>query len=161
MSVFLIARFGFSQGNIGDFFSYIGLWVAFTQAVITRQLARYFSERQILRFSLIGGGLAVGLMYFASSWWQLYIFAPLFAICNGLSFANMAGLISRSAEAKIQGEILGINSSVQALGQLIPPVLSGLIAASFSPGATVITASTVILLAGLTFLLFYRPQQTI
>ena len=160
MSVFLIDRFNFTQGNIGDFFSYIGLWVAFTQAVITRQLSKYFSERQVLKFSLVGGGLAVGLMYFASSWWQLYVFVPMFAICNGLSFANMAGLISRSAKENIQGEILGINSSVQALGQLIPPVLSGLIAASFSPGATVITASGVILLAGITFMLFYRPLKS-
>lgn len=158
MSVFLLDRFNFTQGNIGDFFSYIGIWVAFTQAVITRQAARYFSERQILRFTIIGCGIAVGLMYFATAWWQLLIFAPMFAICNGLSFANMSGIISRSADQKIQGEILGINSSVQALGQLIPPVLSGVIAASFSSGATVITASVIIIISGLVFLIFYRPQ---
>lgn len=157
MSVFLLDRFNFTQGNIGDFFSYIGIWVAFTQAVITRQAAKYFSERQILRFSIIGSGVAIGLMFFATSWWQLLILAPMFAICNGLSFANMSGIISRSADQKIQGEILGINSSVQALGQLIPPVISGFIAASFSSGATVITASVIIITSGLIFLLFYRP----
>lgn len=161
MSVFLIERFSFTQGNIGDFFSYIGIWVVFTQAVMTRQLARYFSEKQVLRFSFIGGGLVVGMMFFANVWWQLYILAPLFAICNGLSFANIAGLISRSAGQKIQGEILGINSSVQALGQLIPPILAGVIASSFSPQAPVITASVIMILSGTIFLLFYRPQKNI
>lgn len=160
MSVFLLDRFNFTQGNIGDFFSYIGLWVAFTQAVVTRQVSKYLSETQVLRFSIIGCGVAVGLMFFATSWWQMYIFAPLFAVCNGLSFANMSGLISRSADQKIQGEILGINSSIQALAQLIPPILSGFIAASFSSGATVITASTIIILSGTVFLIFYRPQLT-
>lgn len=159
MSVFLIERFNFSQGNIGDFFSYIGLWVAFTQAVITRKLASYFSEKTILRYSLVGGGIAVGLMFFANVWWQLYILAPLFAICNGLSIANIGGLISRSADQKIQGEILGINSSVQALGQLIPPILAGLIASSVSSQAPVLTASMIMILSGSVFLIFYRPQK--
>jgi len=159
MSVFLIERFNFTQGNIGDFFSYIGIWVAFTQAVITRRLAGYFSERQILRFSLMGAGLAVGFMFFATSWWQLYIFAPLFAICNGLSIANISGLISRSADQKIQGEILGINSSVQALGQLLPPILAGVIASSISSQAPVITASIIMIASGISFVLFYRPQK--
>lgn len=159
MSVFLIERFNFTQGSIGDFFSYIGLWVAFTQAVITRQLAKYFSEKEILRFSLVGAGLAVGSMFLASAGWQLYILAPLFAVCNGLTVANIAGLISRSADQKIQGEILGINSSVQALGQLLPPILAGVIASSISSQAPVITASAVMVLSGLVFLLFYRPQR--
>lgn len=159
MSVFLIERFNFSQGNIGDFFSYIGLWIAFTQAVITRQMAKYFSEKAILRFSLIGAGTAIGLMFFTGAWWQLYILAPMFAICNGLSIANMAGLISRSADQKIQGEILGINSSVQALGQLLPPILAGLIASSISSQAPIITASVIMIMAGSVFLLFYRPQK--
>jgi len=160
ISVFLIKHLNFSQGNIGDFFSYIGIWVAFTQAVITRQAAKYFSEKQVLRFSFFSGGIAVGLILLTGAWWQLYIIAPIFAISNGLSFANMAGLISRSSDQKIQGEVLGINSSVQALGQLLPPVISGVIAASISPEAPVIAASVMMLIAGFTFLLFYRPQKT-
>lgn len=160
MSVFLLERFNFTQGNIGDFFSYIGIWVVFTQAVITRQASKYFSEKQVLRFSLTGAGIAVGLMFFANAGWQLFIVAPVFAICNGLSFANMSGLISRSADAKIQGEILGINSSVQALGQLIPPILAGLIASAISSQAPVLTASVIMIFSGFVYILFYRPQKT-
>lgn len=159
MSVYLINRFNFTQGNIGDYFSYIGIWIAFTQAVVTRKAAKYFTERQILRVTLIGAGICVGLMFFATQWWQLLIIAPLFALCNGLSIANISGLISRSADQKIQGEILGINSSVQALGQLLPPVLSGLIAASFSADAPIIVASAIMVLSGVMFLIFFNPQK--
>ena len=70
-------------------------------------------------------GLFVGAMYFAASPWVIYPLAAGFSVFNGLVFANLSGLISRSADQKIQGEILGINASVQALAQLIPPVLSG------------------------------------
>src|SRR6185312_16922023 len=38
-SVYLLRKFHFTQGNIGDFFSYIGVWIALTQAIITRRLS--------------------------------------------------------------------------------------------------------------------------
>jgi MFS transporter, DHA1 family, tetracycline resistance protein len=160
MSVFLISRYGLNQGQIGDYFSYIGIWVAITQAIITRFIAGFFSERQVLRFSLIGAGIAVALIFFTNNYWQLFFVSPLFAICNGLSFANLAGLISRSADQKVQGEILGINASVQALGQLIPPIISGVIAASLTPEAPLIIASIIIVSSGFIFLTLYHPQST-
>lgn len=157
ISVLLIKKFSFTQGNIGDFFSFMGLWIAFTQGFITRKVAKYFNEQQVLKFTLIGDGIFIGLMYFAPNSLSLYLIAPLIAICNGLSFANMVGLISRSAEAKIQGEILGINASIQALAQLIPPILSGFIAASFSPSAPLIVASVIIIFSGVLFIALYKP----
>lgn len=160
ISVYLIKKFQFTQGHIGDFFSFMGLWIAFTQAVITRRLAKYFNERQVLRFTILFDGVFIGLMYFAQSWWMLYLIAPFVAICNGLSFANLTGLISRSADQKIQGEILGINASVQALAQLIPPILSGFIAASFTPETPLIVASVVIIFAGVLFISLYHPTKS-
>ena len=43
------------------------------------------------------------------------------------------GLLSRSASPRIQGEVLGINASVQALAQAFPPLLSGVIAGRSAP----------------------------
>lgn len=160
ISVFLIKKFLFNQSNIGDFFSFMGLWIAFTQAVITRQVAKYFNERQVLKLTILLDGVFIGLMFFAQTWWMLYLIAPFIAICNGLSFANLTGLISRSADQKIQGEILGINVSIQALAQLIPPILSGFIAASFTPETPLIVASVIIIFAGVLFITFYHPQKS-
>lgn len=157
ISIFLIKKFGFTQGNIGDFFSFMGIWVALTQIFITRRVARYLSEREVLRITILADGLFIGLMYFVPNWWGLYLVVPAVAICNGLSFANMLGLISRSADQKIQGEILGINASVQALAQLIPPILSGFIAAAFSPETPLIVASGIIIFSGILFIFLYKP----
>ena len=46
--------------------------------------------------------------------------------------------------------------SVQALAQLIPPVLSGFIAASFAPEAPLIAASVMIIFAGILYNVFYK-----
>lgn len=157
-SVFLIDKFKFTQGGVGDFFSFVGIWIAFTQAVLTRRLAKYFSEAQILRITIIGDGIAIGLMFLPTVWWQLYLLVPFVAIFNGLSFANLTGLISRSADKTIQGEVLGINASVMALGQLIPPLVGGFIAAGITPETPVAVSATVIILAGLFFGFMAYPK---
>ncbi len=58
-SVFMISKLHFTASNIGDYFAYIGLWVAFTQAALTAILAKRFANYQILRFSVIGLALAL------------------------------------------------------------------------------------------------------
>ncbi len=156
-SVFLIHKFGFSQGNIGDFFSYAGLWIVITQLLITRKVSVRFSEAQVLRVSLIAMSMGVLLFFFPKVWWQLLIVVPFFGIPNGLNQANIPGLISRSAGVTIQGEVLGINSSLQALAQTIPPVIAGYIAANLNPEDPILVSSIVIFFAWLTFMLFYKP----
>ena len=156
ISVFLIKKFQFTQGGIGDFFSFMGLWIVFTQAVLTRQIAKYFKENQVLKFTIFLDGVFIGLMFFAATSWVLYLIAPFIAVCNGLSFANLTGLISRSSDQKIQGEILGINASIQALAQLIPPILSGFIAASFTPETPILVASVIIMFSGGLFIALYK-----
>ncbi|MEK7611140.1 MAG: MFS transporter [Patescibacteria group bacterium] len=159
--IFLINRFAFTQGNIGDLFSYMGLWIAFTQAFITRKIAARYREDETLKITLFGVSFAVLIYFFPHSWWQLLFIVPLMAIFNGLSNVNLTGLISRSVGPKIQGEILGINASVQALAQAIPPILSGYIAASLTPSTPILVSSFVLLLAGLAFVFFYRPAAKI
>ncbi len=159
-SVYVMRKFHFTQGGVGDLFSFMGIWIAFTQAVVTRRLAKYFNEKQVLTFTIILDGVFIGLMYFAGKPWMLYLITPAIAVCNGLSFANLTGLISRSADQKIQGEILGINASVQALAQMIPPILSGFIAASFTPETPLIVASVVIILSGTLFITLYKSPTS-
>jgi MFS transporter, DHA1 family, tetracycline resistance protein len=159
-SVFLIKQFHFTQGDIGTFFSFIGICLALTQVVIVRKVAGLASEQQILRISIIANGIFIGLMYFVSSPLAVYLLAAGFSLFNGLVFANLPGLISRSADQKIQGEILGINASVQALAQLIPPVLSGFLAAIFAPETPIIVASVIVIFSGVLFTLFYKPSKS-
>lgn len=156
-SVYLIRKFAFTQGNIGDFFAYVGLWIAFTQAVITRRVNKMFTEYQVLRITLVMMGLVVLAYFLPKVWWQLLFITPFFAIFNGLSQANSIALVSRSVDATIQGEVLGINTSVAALAQSIPPILSGYLAAKIVPEATIVVASVFIVTAGLVFISFYRP----
>jgi len=92
------------------------------------------------------------------AWW-LYLITPLFSINNGLTMANFMAIISHSSDPKRQGEIMGINASVQSLSNAIPPLLTGVFAAWLGITAPTIVAVILIAIAGLLFLWFYKPQQ--
>lgn len=150
-AVFLINRFHFNQGNIGDFFAYSGMWIAITQGLITRKVSQKFRETQVLRFTLFFCGVVLLCYLIPRVWWQMLFIVPFFAMNMGLSQANMAGLVSRLADPQIQGEVLGINFSVQALAQSIPASLSGFIAANMGPNTPVVVSASVMMFAAAVF----------
>jgi len=155
-SVYLINKFSFDQGNIGNFFAFIGLWSVITQAVFTRFIAKLFSEERILKITLLGSGIIV-LIYFLPQYsWQIYLIPPFFGLCTGLTMANLSSLLSKRAPQEIQGKIFGINTSVSALAQAIPAILSGFIAAILAPESPIVIASIFILFSAFIFIKFYK-----
>lgn len=160
-SIFLIRKFGFSQSSIGDFFSYVGIWIAISQIIVIRRISSIFQEYEVLRVSLLALAFFTFLYFFTPNWWILLLVAPFFAVSNGLTQANLSGLVSRSVDRSIQGKILGVNASVQALAQAIPPILSGFMAAAIEPDAPIMVSAFVIAVAGLIFTLFYQPKKTL
>lgn len=157
-STYLSERFNASEKDIGLFFAYVGFWIVITQAVILRKIAGKFSEYKGVRIGLFVIAIALAVYPAIGSFPLLLMIVPVYAIPLGISFATMTSLISKSVGPQIQGEILGVNTSVLALSQSIPPILSGFVAASFSPSASISVASLVILLAGFYFWHRYRPH---
>lgn len=158
-SVYLIQKFGFNEGDIGNFFAFIGVWIIITQAILMRVASKYFKEKQILKVTIILFSLCVLAYMLPTRSWQLYTLIPMFAICNGLTFANLTSLVSRSADAKVQGEVMGISASVQALSQSIPPILSGYIAARLSIYHPIVVSFVIIMVSGIIFSFFYKPAE--
>lgn len=156
--VFLIKKFSFTQGNIGDFFAYVGIWGALTQAVFVRFFVK-FPQKKIIQTSIVCSGVLV-LAYFLPQYsWQLLLIPPFFSLCNGLIMSNLNALLSRAAPSNAQGEMLGINASVQALAQSIPAIISGFIAANLSSETPLVASAFLIVAAGITFRLLYKPVE--
>jgi DHA1 family tetracycline resistance protein-like MFS transporter len=155
--VYLSNKFRFSQGNTGDYFAIVGLFIAISQAVLVPRFARKLRDFQVLRFSFFGLAMAMCGYFLAGHKWQLYAIVPIFTLFNGLSMANQTSLISRSAEPGRQGEAMGISSSVMNLAQVPASVLVGFISGSVTSNMPLIVSTTCIALAGVVFVLFFRP----
>jgi DHA1 family tetracycline resistance protein-like MFS transporter len=155
--LFLIHRFGFNEARIGNFFAWVGVCAIFTQVVTTRRIAARFAEYQVLRVSLLGVSVVMACYLLAPSPAWLFLIAPMSSTFNGLSLANMSGLLSRSVAPQVQGEILGIGSSIQALANSLPPLCGGFVAASLTPETPVLVASLTMFVAWALFVMIYRP----
>lgn len=153
---YMIYRFTFTQGNIGDFFALIGICIAITQGFITGRVAKRFAPHKVLSVTLLGISLTILAYATVPSAWMLYLIIPVQALCMGLTMANLTGVISRSADAQSQGRILGINASVQALAQSLPPMLAGYIAASFAPNTPILVGSVCVFIAWAILIFFMR-----
>lgn len=156
--ILLFQKLGFTQTNVGDYFAYIGICIALTQGLITPYVAKRLKNYQVLRFSMVGTGLALFGLLFAQNTTQLLLITPLFAMFNGLTIANILSLVSNSAGQEIQGEVLGINASVQALAQAIPAIMAGYIA-SIGVNAPILVGGTIVVTAGLLLWALYRPAK--
>ncbi len=151
MGVFLVARFGFTENATGDYFAFAGLCIAASQVGLPNFFARRFGERRVLEATLLASGFGVLLVYLFENQTVLWLATPVFASLIGLAQANATSLVSRSVGAGIQGEILGINASVNALSQAVPPVLAGVAAAAIAPDAPILIAAVLLIVAGAAF----------
>ncbi|MFA6328999.1 MAG: MFS transporter [Candidatus Micrarchaeia archaeon] len=158
LSVYLIERFDFSTGHIGDIYAFIGLCIALTQGFVVRPISRRFTSEQVLQVSFLGLSLAVGAVLLATDAAHVYFFIPAVALFAGLTYPNTVTVVSNLAGRESQGEILGINQSIQAAAQAIPPIIAGVI---ISIGVTlpIICASAIIFLAWACFALFQRAER--
>ena len=158
--VYLRNSFDFSPAKIGDYFALVGLFIAFSQAVVVARVAKKLADFKVLRFSLFGTA-AMMLVYFltpTSSSAYLYMVIPFFTFFNGLTMANMSSLVSRSAEPGQQGQAMGIYSSVQSLAQVPASILVGYITSGINSSQPLLVSSVCIGLGGFVFATMFRPK---
>ena len=124
-SVLLFQKFDFSTKNIGFLYGWIGLWLTFTQGFTVRVLSRKFPSSEILRVTPLLLALAIAALLLPDKSYMFYFLNPLVATFQGITAPNMTTVISEQARPDQQGEILGINQSMQSLGQAVPPLLAG------------------------------------
>jgi predicted MFS family arabinose efflux permease len=158
-SVYLIARFAFDQVAIGYYIGYMGICLVLVQALVLPVVSRHLDGAAMLRISLLTGSAAIFAYYIPNTVVGLVVVGALVALTNGLSMAGLPSLVSSRTPARIQGEILGINASVQALAQAVPPILAGFLAAEIAPVAPVYIAGATIGLAWVVFALFVRSEK--
>ncbi len=157
----LLQKFNFSPSNTGDYFAYVGLWIAIVQGGIVGKVSKKYKDFQVLRFSMFI--TAVSLLGYAfipaGEYRWLFLVAPFLALGNGLTMAFNSALVSRVTPPEMQGESLGINSSVMALAQSIPAIISGYVA-SVNDNLPLFVAGSLVFCGGIIFWILVKPGKT-
>jgi len=128
-SIVLYRDLGFSVKQVGFLFLWIGIWMTFTQSYLVRVLSRRIEQRKLLSITIPILTILVISLVFSDNILMAYIINALIAIAFGLTSPNLTALVSNEAPNDRQGEVLGINQSVNSVGQLVPPLIGGFILA--------------------------------
>lgn len=158
--ILLIEKLGFSGSNVGDYFAYIGIWIVIAQVIFVPFAVKRWKSHNILKVALIGNAIGLFLHLWPSNTTELLIVAPTIAIFNGMVMATATALVSLSASKSEQGEVLGIEASVQALAQAIPAAISGYIA-TMGVSMPVIVGGFTILAGAMIFIAFYKVPKRV
>lgn len=158
LQVYLIQKFAFNQSDIGDYFGFIGICIAITQGYITRLLGKYLRPYQAVNIFVLSLSFALAIILLPQYSIYLYALSPLIAISQGILSPNLQTIVSNCGKPEEQGEILGINQSVQSLAQAIPPIMAGFIV-SINIHLPIILASVFTFLAWVTFFFFFSKDK--
>ena len=146
---YLVSKFAFTQSQIGELFAYIGIWIVLTQGILVRVLPKV-KPQKVVFFGALFLGLFLMTLVIPENYTYIYFILPFIAVSNGLLNPNSQAIISELAEENAQGEIFGINQSVQSLGVAVAPLISGIIY-SFDIRLPILTAGVLIVLASIIF----------
>lgn len=159
LQVFLIQKFSFSQSDIGDYFAFIGICIAITQGFITRLISKRLKPDMAVSIFMFTLAIALVLILFPGQSMYLYLLSPLIAVSQGVMSPNLQTIVSNSGGPQEQGEILGMNQSVQSLAQGIPPIVAGIVV-SINMYLPISLAAAFTLMAWLAFYIYRQSKNT-
>ncbi len=161
MQVHLITKFSYTEFQLGMFVAYFAVCVALSQAIVLRKVSLYIVPNKVLLFSIPLFALSYCLMIAPTNHIWLYVFIPVMTTFQGLTYPNALAILSNNSDNNVQGEVIGINQSVQSLAMAIPPLAGGYLM-SKSINAPMLLGALCAFLGWITYLCYYsKKQQTV
>ena len=132
------------------------------QIGLVRRLSGKIAEYKVLPIAMIGMAISLFVNYIIPSNQPslIYYIPPFIAIFAALCKAFGSALITKISDPDKLGEAMGINSSANALGQAIPYLLAGYVAASHAR-LPVLVGVILTLLAGVFFFFNIKSFKTV
>ncbi len=149
--VFLVERFGFNQVQTGNFFFYIGILVIIGQGYLVPKVFSRMEEERVMPVTLFFTGFFILLQPFTNTFPAFIAAVTLFSISNAFTTVSLNSLVSNKSPDRDQGLALGTNSSLRALGNAVPSMLSGVAAAAFLASTPLIIAGLIMMATAVTY----------
>lgn len=157
LNIYAAQVFGAQPWQIGALFVLSGLVTAVTQAALVPRTVARFGERTMLAVSQAGLCLGAAVIALAPALWWLYPNVLLVSGVGGFVWSTSGALLAGSVAPHEQGQLAGVNTSLQSLMTIIGPLAAGLAYDAVAPAAPLWVAGGAFLLAGLLALALLRP----
>lgn len=123
--VYLITRFHFSAMSLGLFFGAAGGYYALSAGLLIRPFVNRFKPEVLFLTGMFLAALTILIMPFLTS--PAWLFFIMFFVCFFTAFVmpTATTLVSNKASSEVQGEALGVFTSINAVALILSPLFSG------------------------------------
>ncbi|WP_316015971.1 TCR/Tet family MFS transporter [Roseobacter sp. HKCCA0434] len=159
---FTIEKFGWSEGLVGLSLSFFGICMALVQALLIRALMRRFTAPAIATWGFVINIVVFALLVVVPDTFWLFVFLPLCAL-GAIVTPAIQSLLANATEDDRQGALQGVIGALQAISQIITPIVMPLLFRAFTaedapvylPSAPFVAAG---LLTAIALILFLRRR---
>ena len=150
----LVSRFDYTSSDIANISAYIAVIIAFSQFCIVRPLAKHVKSRHATIFAAFL--LAPSLIGLTLDHYKfvIYIALPCAALFMSIATTNLQSVVSHSVSEDMQGEVMGVNYSMQILGEIITSLLGGFLAGYFLISMPLIIGGVIVFTAAIALWMF-------
>jgi DHA1 family tetracycline resistance protein-like MFS transporter len=145
------AQFHVGADQVGFYMAWIGILRVVIQTFLIARILRAMSEGSILRTGIVA--MVVSMVTLAFSTDYLFVFVPLIFLAYGAGVGRpiLTSKLTNSVTQKETATVLGVNNSLQSIGQIITPIAGGFII-QYLPSQTLPILSALLFLSLLLFL---------
>lgn len=131
------------QQAVGVLLTATGLFGVVAQTWLVGPLIRRFGEKHLAIFGNLARGGAFTLMALSPSLTTAAIAIPFISVGGGVAMPALIALLTFTAPPADRGRVIGLNQSASALGNIIGPLLAGLLFDRVHPNAAMWAAGLI------------------
>ncbi len=147
---FLTMLWNASPSDLAFYNGFLAISISIGSGYLTGKLATRYSSRQMITSSIIGYAVTITLIALTGSHMFMLLFYTLIGFCIAVGSTILTVQISDSATEDVQGEVMGVQTSLRVLGDAIICLLGGVLLI-FSAKLIMFLAASIALIALLRF----------
>ena len=118
-------RFDFGPSTIGYIFAFVGIVLSIVQGLLVGRVVLRVGERRVVPAAILTIATGLALVPLAGNVAMLVLACGVLAVGMGFNSPSLMALISRHADADMQGGVLGLSQSLASLARVIGPAWGG------------------------------------
>jgi len=113
--------------QVSFYMAWIGVLRVIFQSALINPLVKKVSENKTLGIGVVAMIFAMALLVFSTSYWFVYL--PFFFLSFGTGVVRpiLTSKLTKAVKREETGSLLGVNNALTSIGQIISPILGGLI----------------------------------
>lgn len=161
LALWLDARFGVTERNIGYFFVYSGLLSLVMRSLLLGPVVDRVGEAWAVRIGAVT--LAAGLLIYplAQSIWALIVIIPLVPLGTALLFPAATSLLSKVTDPEELGTMMGVAQTFAGIARVIAPIAGTVAFQRLGVDTPFLFAGATMLLVAWTAFRYLRPREPV